>query len=292
MATNVIQKRQEQRAALLVAVYEKTGGAANRFADLSVLAKERGIPPEEAKLAWSYFLQQGLMEGRSIGTLQVSLTAGGVSYAEEIALKMQEAESGQKPDPDEDDVTNPAADPKRVFIIHGRNMEARKQMGIFLRAIGLDPINFDDLRASLKGTPTIADIIIEGMKLAQGVVALFTPDEYATLRPELCGKNDSGEMVERWQARPNVLFEAGMAFGKDRERVVLVRLGRVSLFTDVGGIHVLSPTNDALGDRNTLRLTLKHMGCAVNLEASDWLHDGDFDACLLPEVSTRSPFRE
>jgi predicted nucleotide-binding protein len=191
-------------------------------------------------------------------------------------------------------MAKPHPDPKKVFIIHGRNVEARKQVGIFLKSLGLAPVNFDDLRASLKGTPTLADIIIEGMRIAQGIVALFTPDEFSSLRPGLREHGETGDTVERWQARPNVLFEAGMAFGKDRERVVLVKLGKVSLFTDVGGIHVLSPTNDPKGHRDTLRKTLKEMGCSVDLESSDWMHEGDFETCIkaLPEVSTRSPFSE
>jgi predicted nucleotide-binding protein len=182
-------------------------------------------------------------------------------------------------------------DRKKVFVIHGRHMAARKQMGIFLRALGLEAINFDDLRASLGGTPTVADIVARGMEEAYGVVAMITPDEYATLRPDLCNKGESGEMVERWQARPNVMFEAGMAFMKDRNRVVFVKFGKVSLFSDVAGIHILSPTNDVTRDRRVLRKTLKSMGCDVN-DLDEWHEAGDFDAVIggLPEVSTRSPF--
>lgn len=182
-------------------------------------------------------------------------------------------------------------DRRKVFVIHGRNLEARKQMGVYLRALGLEPINFDDLRASLKGTPTLGDIVLTGMNAAQGVVALFTPDEYAGLRPDL-RNGESGEGVLRWQARPNVLLEAGMAFAIDRERVVIVKLGAVSLPSDFGGIHVLSPTRDPAGHRNTLKNALKAMGCAVG-DSSDWMTHGDFEAAIAghPEVSPRDPFR-
>ena len=46
-----------------------------------------------------------------------------------------------------------------MFVIHGRNLEARKQIGYFLAALGLEAVDFDDLRASLGGTPTIAEIV-------------------------------------------------------------------------------------------------------------------------------------
>lgn len=180
-------------------------------------------------------------------------------------------------------------DRRKIFVIHGRNLKARKEMGIFLRALGLEPMNFADLRAEMGGTPTIADIVEEGMNRAQGVVALFTPDEYAALRPELRSEKEEEDALARWQARPNVIFEAGMAFGRDRDRVVFVLIGDPKLFTDVAGIHVLRPTNDPLGDRQVLRNTLKKgMRCAVSDDSNDWMDHGDFEGCV-SGLATRSP---
>jgi predicted nucleotide-binding protein len=190
--------------------------------------------------------------------------------------------------------TMPDPDKKKVFIIHGRNAKARDQMGIFLRSLGLVPINFADLRASMGGTPTVAEIVEKGMADAQGVVALFTPDEYAAVRPDYRYPHDRDEDVARWQARPNVIFEAGIAFGRDRKRVVFVLFGDPRLFTDVAGIHILRPTNDPRGDRATLRNTLAQgMECAVEPHSTDWMTSGDFDMCADPlsGVSARDPFR-
>src|SRR5205807_687939 len=147
-------------------------------------------------------------------------------------------------------------DPKKIFIIHGRNKKARQEMGTFVRALGLKPINFGELRAEMGGAPTVADIIERGMAEAQGVIALVTPDEYAAVRHDFRQRVDRPVDIMRWQARPNVIFEAGMAFGRDRTRVLFVLLGDPQLFTDVDGIHVLRPTNDLSGDRTTLRETL------------------------------------
>lgn len=169
---------------------------------------------------------------------------------------------------------------RAVFIIHGRNLEAKKQVGIFLRACGLTPVNFDDVRAAMGGTPTIADIIERGMHQAQGVIALFTEDEFAALRPQFRSTLDRPDEVVRWQARPNVIFEAGMAFGRDRNRVVFVLLGNPALFSDVAGVHVLRPTNDPTGDRKVLWDTLrKGLGCLVE-DSTSWVDAGDFEACV------------
>lgn len=186
-------------------------------------------------------------------------------------------------------------DPKKVFIIHGRNTKARDELGIFVRSLGLSPINFMDLRASMGGTPTVAEIVERGMDQAQGVIALITADEYAAVRPDFRYPHDQFDEIQRWQARPNVIFEAGMAFGRDRKRVVFVLLGNPKLFTDVAGIHVLRPNNDPSSDRATLRTTLSRgMGCDIELHSTDWMRSGDFETCvkLLPEVSPRDPFRD
>jgi predicted nucleotide-binding protein len=184
-------------------------------------------------------------------------------------------------------------DPKKVFIIHGRNTKARNELGIFVRSLGLSPINFMDLRASMGGTPTVAEIVERGMDQAQGVIALVTADEYAAVRPDLRYAHDQPDDIARWQARPNVIFEAGMAFGRDRKRVVFVLLGNPKLFTDVAGIHILRPNNDPSSDRVTLRNALSQgMGCEVDLHSSDWMTSGDFVSCAapLPGVSPQDPF--
>ncbi len=249
--------------------------------------RETGLDYPAYKGAAKRLVDQALADW--VGQSSITMTPFGVRVAEQPALLADELPVYE----DLKEKVATVADKRKVFVIHGRNLEARKQMGIYLRALGLEPINFDDLRAGLGGTPTIADIVMAGMAQAQGVVALFTADEYAALKPDLRGPGESGEMVERWQSRPNVLFEAGIAFGIDRNRVVIVKLGKVSLPSDFGGIHALSPTNDPSGHRNTLRNTLKGMGCAVG-DGSDWMKDGDFEAAAtvgLSGVSPKDPFR-
>lgn len=184
-------------------------------------------------------------------------------------------------------------DPKKVFIIHGRNVEARKEMGVFVRSLGLAPINFSDVRSAMGGTPTVADIVERGMNEAQGIIALITADEYSAVRPEYRYDHDEPDQIARWQARPNVLFEAGMAFGRDRNRVVFVLLGNPKLFTDVAGVHVLRPTNDPSGDRVILRGTLAQgMACDVEPHSTDWMTAGDFVGCVANDVGAvpQDPF--
>jgi predicted nucleotide-binding protein len=203
---------------------------------------------------------------------------------------------GSASEPQAEAALSPSSpDPKKVFIIHGRNIEAPKQMGIFLRALGLLPITFPDLRARMGGTAHIDEIVEKGMSEAQGVIAIFTPDEYAAVQPQYRRAQDRIEEITRWQARPNVIFEAGMAFGRARNRVVFVLFGNPTLFTDVDGVHVLRPNNDPGGDRATLRnLLAQGMNCAVEHYSNEWITAGNFETCasLVPGVLGRDPFGE
>lgn len=194
---------------------------------------------------------------------------------------------------DRRNMTDQVPDPKKVFIIHGRNTKARKAVEQFVRALGLVPIDFEQLAAD-SGAAFVGEIVRTGLAQAQGIIALFTADEISHLRPDYHEPHDGQEDKMRWQSRPNVIFEAGMAYGSAPERTILAVLGgQTKLFSDVKGLHLtyLSNSHDS---RKRLRQKLIGAKCEVDLR-SDAYDDpavaGDFDACVLPEVSTRDPFR-
>ena len=184
----------------------------------------------------------------------------------------------------------PMPDPKRVFVIYGQNIAGYNELCKFLRSVGLDPKSFFDISNELHGSPTVFEIIRHGMDQAAGVVALFTADEWAYLRPELAQAGATSERLSRWQARPNVIFEAGLAMGLDARRTIFVRLGNVSLFSDVGGIHSIHLDNST-DNRHLLRGRLKAAGCDPDMVSSDYLDpgkSGDF-AHSLKNLGTETP---
>ncbi len=64
-------------------------------------------------------------------------------------------------------------DRRRVFVIHGRNERARRGLFEFLRAIGLDPIEWSEAgRMTGKGSPYIGEILDAAFGNAQAVVVL------------------------------------------------------------------------------------------------------------------------
>lgn len=116
---------------------------------------------------------------------------------------------------------------------------------------------------------------------AQAIVVLLTPDDIAYLRKEFASGDEDPETDPMPQARPNVLFEAGMAMGRDQSRTVLVEFGKLRPFSDVGGRHAVR-MDSTPQKRKDLAQRLKNAGCAVKLDGDDWMTVGDFSPPVPP----------
>lgn len=175
-----------------------------------------------------------------------------------------------------------ASDPRRVFVVHGRNDAVRDSMFAFLRALDLAPIEWDQAIAMTgKGSPYIGEILDVAFDRGQAVVVLMTPDDIVQLRPEYAAGLSDPELSPQGQARPNVLFEAGMAMGRNSDRTILVELGSIRPFSDVGGRHAIRLDNSG-PKRQSLASRLATAGCPVDRTGGDWLTAGDFS---LPEMA-------
>ncbi|WP_305786097.1 nucleotide-binding protein [Symbioplanes lichenis] len=177
-------------------------------------------------------------------------------------------------------------DARKVFVVHGRNEPARKALFAFLRAVGLDPIEWSQaIRLTGQATPYIGEVLDAAFGAAQAVVVLETPDDIAYLRPSLA-PGDDPDTEPQPQPRPNVLFEAGMAMGRDPGRTVIVELGRIRVFSDIHGRHVVRLDNTP-ARRQDLAHRLQTAGCAVDLTGHDWLEAGDLEPPSWPGVAGR-----
>lgn len=167
--------------------------------------------------------------------------------------------------------------PNSVFVVHGRDHVARSATFDFLRAIGIKPIEWNSAIAmSKKAAPYIGEILDAAFEKARAIVVLITPDDLAQLRPDLLSNSDKPyERTLMGQARPNVLFEAGMAFGTHPDRTVMVQLGNIREFSDVAGRHIVHMSND-FDKRQELATKLRNAGCEVDTTGSDWVRAGNF----------------
>ena len=176
---------------------------------------------------------------------------------------------------------NPA---KRVFVVHGRDREAWRELKALIESLGLTAYDYDDqLAATATGAPFVRDIVGEGLKKAKAIVVLFTPEEHATLSPKLHVPTDKFHPadVERYQARPNVIFEAGMAFALNPKQTVLFALGpEVQLFSDAGGVHVHRMTSDNEDFRRMFANVLRNAGCEIDTSSNAYLTAGNFDKVI------------
>jgi predicted nucleotide-binding protein len=174
--------------------------------------------------------------------------------------------------------------PKDVFVVHGRNESLRRSLFSFLRALGLNPLEWESVVASTKkGAPYIGEILDAAFKRAGAVVVLLTPDDEGRLRQEfITGADGPDERDITGQARGNVLFEAGMAFGHHADKTILVQIGKIRPFSDIGGRHVIHLSND-FAARQKLLNRLQTVGCNVDSRGTDWHSEGDFSAPTLTE---------
>lgn len=108
---------------------------------------------------------------------------------------------------------------EKVFIIHGKNNELKREIQLLLERVGIEGIVLHE-RAD-KGR-TIIDKLIEEAEPAIYAIAILTPDDIV----------DSA-----FRARQNVYLEAGYFLGKlGKSRVLLLKLGDIEIPSDLQGI--------------------------------------------------------
>jgi predicted nucleotide-binding protein len=170
-----------------------------------------------------------------------------------------------------------------VFVVHGRDENIRKSMFLFLRSIGLNPIEWvKAIEMTGKGSPHVSEILDAAFANARAIVIILTPDDEARLRPHFQKSHDPDyEKSLTGQARPNVIFEAGLAFGRNENGTILVEIGTMRPFTDIGGMHTVRLSNSP-ESRTQLATKLRNADCNPDTTATDWLSAGDFTLTAPP----------
>ncbi|WP_049575711.1 TIR domain-containing protein [Nonomuraea sp. SBT364] len=163
---------------------------------------------------------------------------------------------------------------RNVFVVHGRDEQARIRIFDLLRRMGLHPLEWETLvHETAAASPHLLDVVGRALDLAQAIVVVMTPDDIVRLHPALTGDDgDDGDSdgPVQCQARPNVLFEAGMAFGVAPERTLLLRLGRLRPFSDVAGLNYVQ-VDGSPGSVLKIRQRLETAGCRVTRTGVDYV---------------------
>ncbi|MEH1013654.1 CATRA conflict system CASPASE/TPR repeat-associated protein [Micromonospora sp. CPCC 206060] len=167
--------------------------------------------------------------------------------------------------------------PRNVFVVHGRDLQVVDAFSGFLRALDLHPLDWEEVvNNTSAATPYLGDVVRQGFENIQAAVVLLTPDDVAYLHPDLHGEDEpEHERQPTGQARPNVLFEAGMAFALHPTRTVLIQVGQLRPFSDIGGRNFVR-FDGSVGAMQKVAQRLKNAGCAVNDRGPDWLDQRRF----------------
>lgn len=149
-----------------------------------------------------------------------------------------------------------ASEPGPVFIVHGHDGDARKELARVLRALtGIDPIVLHEQASAGR---TIIEKFEDFASGASFAVALLTADDL--------GRAKDAD-TESPRARQNVVFEAGYFAGRlGRPRVVLLLEEGVEKPSDLDGLVYVSLDK---GDRwmRELAREMDHEGIDVNWKA-------------------------
>ena len=163
-----------------------------------------------------------------------------------------------------------------IFVVHGRDTKLNDDMFGFLLAIGLNPKEWSQAIKDAKGAnPNVGQVINKAMKQAQGVLVMFSPDEDAKLKSKFCGPKERKKGLNKLdgQARPNVLFEAGLALGAHPDKTLLVQVGGTRDMSDIAGMHLINLGDDAASRKDLAQRLATKLKFKVDTTGTLWLSD-------------------
>ncbi|GAB3855978.1 TIR domain-containing protein [Dactylosporangium cerinum] len=170
------------------------------------------------------------------------------------------------------------ADPREVFVVHGRDEPARVALWRFLQALDLHPLDWEEIvRRTGRSVPYLGQVLAEAFAANQAAVVLCTPDDGALLHPDLRGDREPRHETElTGQVRPNVLIEMGMALALQPDRTVIIEIGDLRPASDLAGLNVVRFDGTP---KSLLKIAqrLEVAGCAVNRSGTDWLDTTPFE---------------
>lgn len=248
-----------------------------------------GCTDREAPTVYRFLIKHGFIVVRPPQSQQSSsrvfVTPDGYGTINDL-------KSGASPKSKEDlRIATNSVDPRRVAVVHGRNLAARTAMFTFLRAVNLDPLEWGEALAMTGiSTPSIAQVLDAMFSNVMAVVVLLTGDDVARLGTRYLEPSDGAEEKRLTpQCRANVLFEAGMAFGRYPDRTILAMIGTTRSFSDIAGRHLVHLSNQ-MTSRQGFADRLRTAGCNVKTEhRTEWHHAGDFDSAnVAPDLVVSS----
>lgn len=267
---------------LIKKLREKLGvGTSRVYAMIQEKVQKNHLPLEAAAIALAAESGIGITRFATPEDLAVIRSVAAYAPPTPVAapapLKASAPKSSKKARPlTKKNISGPKA--RTVFVVHGRNTKIRDELFKLLREFDLIPLEWNEaIRRTGNAAPYVGEILGVAFKDAVAVIVLLTPDDLVKLKPKFQNAKDHAyEKTLFGQARPNVLFEAGMALGSKSKNTVLVQVGMVKPFSDIGGRHLVQLDSSA-PSKKQLAIKLRNAGCAVKDDGTGWITVGNFD---------------
>lgn len=156
----------------------------------------------------------------------------------------------------------PSIASKKIFIVHGHDEEALKELELFIMRLGLEPYI---LKNNVEGGKTIIEALEQRIidDSAFGIV-LMTPDDVGCAKKEY---NENHDHI-RDRARQNVILEMGILIGSiGRKNVAILRKGDIENPSDISGWLYASFTSSVIREAGSILIKyLKDAGIPINPE--------------------------
>ena len=165
-----------------------------------------------------------------------------------------------------------------VFVIGGRDTALTESMYGLLSALGCKPVEFHQAVRRARGNsndPFIGQVLDDVFGQVDALVVIFSPDDDVKLKDQFLKPSEGNtEGRTRGQARPNVIFEAGMAMARHPEKTIMVQVGDMKSFSDIAGRHIVHLDN-SYASRNDFALRLGKL-CKIDITGTRWTEVGKF----------------
>jgi predicted nucleotide-binding protein len=185
------------------------------------------------------------------------------------------------PRDESDDVARDEDRSRNVFVVYGRDEQARQAVFGLLRQLDLRPLEWEPLVRGGKagGTPFLGQVVADAPSRAQAAVVVLTPDDTVMLHPEL--RNAHEDRFERYpalQPRPNVLLELGIVLAVYPENTIILEFGELRPIADLAGRNVIRFLQGVSVAETVRKVAgrLDEAGCTVNDSGTDWLGSKSF----------------
>lgn len=261
----------------LIALLKKRMGVAERtvYAAIQKTAAANRVSRDLGALLLAG--ENGISYQRYATNEQMAALRGGPTFSLPADRLEQQPKGRTRPPPKKPVVT---INNNSIFVVHGRDAQLTADIFAFLRSIGLNPLEWSQAIRSAKGAnPHVDEIVRKAMDNVQGVLVVFSPDEEARLKSKFCSPKDRKKRLCTLdgQARPNVIFEAGLALGAHSKKTLLVQVGDVRDISDIAGKHLVHLSNTPSSRKELAQRLKTKLRFKVDTTGDHWLSIGNFD---------------